>query len=451
MYAMKRTILLMAALCCVRAAAAQDEAETKGTPVPQEAGRIYRTEVIPYQTRRQAEERSRAETGHVIAFAPKALSASEGGGSVVSRQIDIPYLWTDGNVYLHLENVPSAYSLLINDNLLERVDDCITPAEFALTPYIRQGINDIRLILHPEDAAGLNAAVTGRKSFENSYLYFQDKRSIRDFTIALVPDSTEKFGVLELDIIAQNSFNYDEPVTVGYDIYSPQGKLMEFNIVELNLPGRSVDTLRLRPYIYHTYENQWQTGGKTPPPLYKVMLFTRRDGAYKEYMPLKVGFGRTEFVGGKPVRLGKEVELAKVSYNAAPDRKTTLGQLKALKAQGRNTVCPDYPQPAWFYELCDELGLYVIDRANIHAPEKRGDRRVGGTPSNDPALAQEYLDRVKAMYYRSRNFTCVIAFALGGGSGNGYNMYKAYQWLKSVEKSRPVIYEDADGEWNSDL
>ena len=71
--------------------------------------------------------------------------------------------------------------------------------------------------------------------------------------------------------------------------------------------------------------------------------------------------------------------------------------------------------------------------------------------SNDPSLADEYLERVKAMYYRSRNHSCVIAFALGGESGNGYNMYKAYEWLKSVEKSRPVICADADGEWNSDL
>ena len=55
------------------------------------------------------------------------------------------------------------------------------------------------------------------------------------------------------------------------------------------------------------------------------------------------------------------------------------------------------------------------------------------------------------MYYRARNHTCVIAFALGGPSGNGYNMYKAYEWLKSVEKHRPVLYEDADGEWNTDL
>jgi beta-galactosidase len=41
---------------------------------------------------------------------------------------------------------------------------------------------------------------------------------------------------------------------------------------------------------------------------------------------------------------------------------------------------------------------------------------------------------------------------LGGDeSGNGYNMYKAYEWLKSVEKERPVIYMGTEGEWNTDL
>ncbi len=256
--------------------------------------------------------------------------------------------------------------------------------------------------------------------------------------------------MLELAVVAQNAFNYDEPVTVGYDIYSPQGKLLDFNIREVVIPGRTTDTVRFNPFIYGTNANKWEPGAKNPP-LYKVMLFTRRDGAYREYMPLKIGFGKTEFADGRITRFDKEIKLVKARYNAAADRKTTLAELKTLKSKGSNTVCPDYPQPAWFYELCDELGLYVIDRANINAPDRRDDRRVGGTPSNDPALADEYLERVKAMYYRSRNHTCVVAFALGGESGNGYNMYKAYEWLKSVEKSRPVIYTDADGEWNSDL
>ncbi|MDE5707465.1 MAG: hypothetical protein K2H69_04790, partial [Alistipes sp.] len=119
--------------------------------------------------------------------------------------------------------------------------------------------------------------------------------------------------------------------------------------------------------------------------------------------------------------------------------------------QGYNTGAPDYPQPDWFYGLCDELGLSVIDRANIHAPEQRDNRRVGGTPSNDPAQLDEYLERVRAMYYRSRNHTCVAAYALGGEAGNGYCMYKAYRWLKDADPSRAVICVDADGEWNTDL
>lgn len=438
MHTMKRTIILAAALLVAAGAAAQ------------QAGRIHRTEIIPYDTRHDAEARNRAGSGHLIDFAPRTL-ASTADGALVEAQIEIPYVWTDGNVYLHLENVPSAYALQVNDHLVGKVEDFATPAEFALTPYIREGANVIRLILHPGDRAQLNAQAVVRKPYENSYLYYQNKRSIRDFEIALVPDSAGRnFGVLDLKIVAQNSFNYEEPVEVGYDIYSPQGKLLEFNIVETTIPGRSVDTVRFRPYIYHTFENKWEAGTKNPP-LYKVMLFTRRNGAYKEYMPLKIGFGKTELIDGRIMRLGRELKLTPAVYNAAADRKTTLADIKTLKTKGINTLTPDYPQPAWFYELCDQLGLYVIDRANIYAPEKRDDRRVGGTPSNDPALADEYLERVKAMYYRSRNFTCVIAYSLGGDSGNGYNMYKAYEWLKGVERSRPVIYAGADGEWNTDL
>ncbi len=50
------------------------------------------------------------------------------------------------------------------------------------------------------------------------------------------------------------------------------------------------------------------------------------------------------------------------------------------------------------------------------------------------------------MYYRSRNFTCVNRLLPGRSFGHVTLCYKAYQWLKSVEKSRPVIYSDTDGE-----
>ena len=449
---MKRTIWTAALAACTLTAAAQIPGLEESTPVPlAEGGRIYRTETVPYNARHDADARNREAGGYWKAFRPELITESSGDISAFyGAKVEIPFEWTDGRVFLHLENPGAGYSLWLNDRPVGEVNDALTPSEFDLTPYIHQGVNTFRVLMHarrlPIDATG-----TARPLFENSYLYYQNKRSIADFEIALVPDSLGRdFGMLDLKIVACNAYNYDEPVTVGYDIYSPQGKLLEFNMTEITIPGRSTDTVRYTPFIYGTYANKWEAGSKNPP-LYRVMLFTRRNGVYKEYMPLKIGFGKTEFVDGRFMRLGRELQLVRAEYNAAADRKTTLSELKSLKSKGKNTICPSCPQPAWFYELCDELGLYVIDCAAISAPERRDDRRVGGTPSNDPALVDEYLERVKSMYYRSRNFTCVIAYELGSPSGNGYNMYKAYEWLKSVEKSRPVIYGDAAGEWNSDL
>ena len=447
---MKQTLLLFAGLLLGTCALAQP------------GNRIYRTEVIPYDTRHDAEARARAKSGHTIDFRPEVRIAAEGPlRAIVGQTVEIPYVWTDGCTYLHLENMQTAGQLWVNDRLVAELTDALTPAEFDLSDYIRQGENDFKLtLLSDRGALDAQQAAVSAKPFENSYLYYQEKRSVREFETALVPDTLGRdFAMLDLKIIAQNQFNYEEPVTVGYDIYSPQGKLLDFNVFETRIAGRSVDTLRFQPFIYHAYENKWQprtvklrTGTAIQnPPLYKVMLFTKRDGAYREYMPLTVGFGRPEFADGRFVQFGAPVQLKETRYNALPDdAKTTRTQLTALRKEGFNTICPDHPQPAWFYALCDELGLWVIDRANIEAPERRDDRSVGGTPSNDPSLAAEYLERVQAMYYRSRNFTCVIGYELASPSGNGYNLYKAYEWLKSVEPQRPVRYADAGGEWNSD-
>ncbi len=448
---MKRTIFSILALVCTIAATAQEERNPQ--PMATSVGRVYRTEVVPYELRNEADMRDRKLSKHVMEFTPEAVVAAD-AMAIYGFKTEIPYVWTDGEVYLHLEGVGAAYTLFLNDKEVAAVNDPLTPAEFILTPYIRQGVNDFKILVRENAATSALDMATPpqRPEFEGSYLYYQNRRSIFDFEMELRPDDEGRdFAILDLRVIAQNAYNYEETMTVGYDIYSPDGKLMEFNMVDVTIPGRSTDTVHFHPFIYHSFNYKWEASATKRPPLYKVMLFTRRDGAYKEYMPLRVGFGKTEFKEGKFMRLGKEFTLNKAQYNASGDRATAEKELEALRKAGKNTICPDYPQPEWFYDICDHLGLYVIDRANINAPEKRDDRRVGGTPSNNPSLKEEYISRVKSMYYRSRNHTCVIAYALGGASGNGYNMYKAYEWLKAAAPDRVVIYEDADGEWNSDI
>ncbi len=439
---MKQLILGLVAALAVVTASAQD-------------ARVYRSEFLTYDSRKGSDAADRSAIKRYIEFAPKPYAA-DGTTIGVRQSFERPATWTDCNIYLHLENIGFGYTLTVNDQRVAAVEDSFTPADFDITQYIREGNNtltlDMRESLLPELEKGL--ASPTRKHFENSYIFCQHNRKIKDFSIALVPDSTHKFGVLKLDVVVENSYNYDEPVAVGYDIYAPNGKLLDYNVREMIVGGRSTDTMHFAPFVYHTYDNKWQLSPKAAAtataPQYRVTLFTKRSGMLWEYIPLKVGFDDVSYTDSGFRRFGTELKLVEKQYNATADKATARREIKALKLKGINTLRPDYPQPEWFYDICDELGIYVIDRANINAPDRRDDRSIGGTPSNDPRLEQEYLSRVKAMYFRSRNHNCVIGFALGGDSGNGYNMYKAYEWLKSVEPSRPIFYEGAKGEWNSD-
>ena len=434
---MKRVLLLGLALFSIIMAEAQD-------------ARVYRSEFITYDKREDAAADKRDETARYMDFTPVSIDVMNGAARYMQK-FEIDASMNDYNLFFHIENHGSAYTLYINNQLVGEVEDPYTPTDFMVSRYLRQGVNEILICMRDSSTPNLQEGVTKPEFpiFENSYLFAQRRLSVRDFDIVLEPDTTRQFAQLKLNAIIANDFNFEETIQVGYDIYNPKGKLMDFSVNSLTLDGRSIDTLTFKPYIYHAYDFKW---GEGKAPLYSVMLYIKRNGMLWEYIPLKVGFGKTEFRDGKFYRFDKILHLQKKEhFNATPDREQTYKEIEQLKLRGYNTLCPDYPQPKWFYDMCDAAGMFVIDCANINSPTNSGNRAVGGTPANDPELVNEYLERVKSMYYRSRNHSCIVAFSLGGAqSGNGYNMYKAYEWLKSVEKHLPVFYEGAEGEWNTD-
>lgn len=416
-----------------------------------QSSRIYRSEFVTYDKREDAKLDKRDETTGYEAFLPKQFT--EAGGEIrFLQKINIDATRNDYNTFLHLENIGGAYILLINNEVVAEVDDPYTPADFMISRHLRQGVNEVIIGVRASRTPQLqeNILQPKYKQFSNSYFFVQRRLSVRDFNIVLEPDTTRQYAKLKLDVIVANDFNFNETLQVGYDIYDPKGKLKEYSVNEIEIAGRSLDTLRFNPDIYHSYSFKW---GEGKAPLYDVMLYIKRNGMLWEYIPMKIGFGKTIFRDGKLYRFDTPLTIKKLEhFNALDDKTKTTAAIEQAKQKGYNTLCPDFPQPKWFYELCDKAGMYVIDCANLSSPTNSNNRGVGGTPANDPKLAEEYLERVKTMYYRSRNHSCIIAFALSGSeSGNGYNMYKAYEWLKSVESQRPVIYCGTDGEWNTDL
>ncbi|MFR9602410.1 MAG: glycoside hydrolase family 2 TIM barrel-domain containing protein [Rikenellaceae bacterium] len=421
-------------------------------PLNVAAQQLFTAQFAPFEIRNEAESGERKLKEYFADYTPQPVAADD--TTITVRQIfTLPPKWSDRVITLHTENIALSYDLIINNKKVMSNEDPITPTDINITKYLTQGANRIDLALRDSRYVTLQEGVADnmpqRQRYEGCYLSAQPRARINDFEISLTPDPTAQFATLNIEIMLRNDSNGEESIDVGYDIYDPAGKLLEFSVNNFTVAAQTTDTIKFSPYIYGVNNYKWSPQS---PKLYRVMLYVKRNGVITEYIPHKVCFVDVKYVGNQLSNFGERLTLKAENYNAVGSKAQCRKELLAIKSKGHNTIAPSYPQPLWFYELCDELGLWVIDQVSINATASPKDKSVGGTPSNNPALLAEYLRRVEACYSRSRNFGSVVAYSLGGKeSGNGYNMYRVYEWMKLREKSLPILYIGAEGEWNSDV
>ncbi len=109
--------------------------------------------------------------------------------------------------------------------------------------------------------------------------------------------------------------------------------------------------------------------------------------------------------------------------------------LELMKQHHVNAVrAAHYPHDERFYELCDELGLYVIDEANVESHARQA------SLCHDPRYHAAIVERVSRMVLRDRNHACVVAWSLGNESGSGAAHEAAAAWVRAVD-DRPLHYE----------
>ena len=406
----------------------------------------FRNEFISYNIRVLAEKGDRTQAEHY-----KVLEMSEqsgtNGSNQLSSDVEIPYMWLDRDVFLQVDGIAS-FTLSINNKRIGHSSDSRCPSQFNISKYITNGNNKITINTHnDETGTQMDGACISDEPYE-VFVYSQPKLRIEDYKITTTPDTSSTHTIFRFNIGVANSYNSGELMTVGYDIYSPKGKLLNYDMKEVSLGGMGRDTVAFEYIEYNTTSSQWS---EKSPSLYKVMLSVKYNGRLIEYIPLKVGISDITYNDGVIYRNGKPIEIKPTNYNAATTTKETISELKSLKKQGFNTVIVDYPQDVWFYDVCDNLGVNVIDQANINNTMSADNRDINGTISNNPEWTQHFTERTLRAIKRNNNRASIIAFSLGGSVGNGYNLYKSYQAAKLVEQARPIILRDNDGEWNSDM
>lgn len=358
--------------------------------------------------------------------------------------------WKGRKIILHFDDVKSAFYLWVNEKLIGYSEGSKLPAEFDISNAVKDGNNVIAAeVYRYSDGAYLEDQDFWRISgMERSvYMYALPSLHIEDFTVKSDLDDKYINGLFAVNVkISGNT----KTTSVNCTLQSNDGKeiLYKKTIPVSGLSAVNFESIILNP-------KKWS--GEAPN-LYTLILELKDAGKKTiEVKTKKIGFRKSEIHNGQYLLNGKPIYFKGVNrheHDAYTGHTLTeesmLNDIKIFKQLNINAVrtC-HYPNDERWYELCDEYGIYVIDEANI---ESHGmGYNLNRTLGNNPAFEAMHLSRTERMYYRDKNHPCILIWSLGNEAGNGINFYNTYRLLKSLDKSRPVQYERAGLEWNTDI
>ena len=194
------------------------------------------------------------------------------------------------------------------------------------------------------------------------------------------------------------------------------------------------------------------------PHLYRLqMVLYDAEGKVKEVISRPIGFRTVEIIGANLLVNGKRILIKGVNRHETDpytgqvvSRESMEKDVMLMKALNFNAVrtC-HYPDDPYFYDLCDQYGLYVMDEANIESHGMHYE--VDKTLANDTQWEYAHLLRMQRMVMRDKNHPSIIIWSMGNEAGNGWNFYKGYRMMKGLDPTRPIHYELAHYDWNTDI
>ncbi|WP_347838432.1 glycoside hydrolase family 2 TIM barrel-domain containing protein [uncultured Draconibacterium sp.] len=374
------------------------------------------------------------------------------------RLFTVPKEWVDRTIILHFGGVSSAFKVWLNGKFLGYSEDSCLPSEFNITPYLADGENVLSVqVIRWSDGAYLEDQDHWRMSgiHREVFLMAEPKLRISDFFVQTKLDKEYKDAVLSIrpqlhNLTSDTAKNYvlkaqlfDENQQAVFE------KSLEINAEEIiNESYPRLDNVKFG-LLETTVKNPKKWSAETPT-LYTLALWLENEnGAIEEVKSCRIGFRSIEFSekDSKLLVNGKLTYLYGVNRHdhhpvkgKALSREDIEADVRQIKQYNFNCIrTAHYPNDPYFYDLCDEYGIYVMDEANL---ETHG---IGGKLSNDPQWTAAHLERMTRMVYRDKNHPSVIIWSLGNEAGSGPNHAAMAAWTRDYDITRPIHYEPAQG------
>ncbi|PLR79065.1 beta-galactosidase [Bacillus sp. V3-13] len=365
-------------------------------------------------------------------------------GSYV-KMFTVPEHMYNKPLFISFQGVESAFYVWLNGEFVGYSEDSFTPAEFELTPFLMEGENKLAVEVYQRSTGSwLEDQDFWRFSgiFRDVYLYTVPEIHVDDLHVRAELDSSYTRGTLNVDLKFRSSVPGASKIVA--ELFDAQGSLVaakngEFVdwkwTVSMGMDGPKLWSAE-NPYLYGLY----------------IQIYNEL-GSLVEVVPQKVGFRKFELVD-KIMRLnGERIVFKGVNrheFNCRKGRAITkedmLWDIKTLKRHNINAVrTSHYPNQTYWYELCDEYGIYIIDEMNLETHgswQKMGAvEPLWNIPGNKPEWENIVMDRAVSMFERDKNHPSILIWSCGNESYAGEVILNVSKYFKRVDPSRLVHYE----------
>ncbi|MGD9420124.1 MAG: glycoside hydrolase family 2 TIM barrel-domain containing protein [Verrucomicrobiota bacterium JB025] len=368
------------------------------------------------------------------------------------RDFEVPGGWDDQRIVLHFGGVSSAFYVWVNGEKVGYSQGSRLPAEFDVTNHVKAGKNRLAVqVFRWSDGSYLEDQDMWRLSgiHREVMLLAQPKIALNDFFVKASAD-----GVLEVrPRILSDALDNSKGWNLSAQLYDADGNAV------LNKPLRSgIHKILNEKYpqrdnvpfgLLKTKIANPRLWSAEDPYLYTLVFkVTGLKGKLEEVRSCKVGFRTVKISDqGEVLVNGVAVKMMGVNrhdHDAIEGKALTREHLRKdvelMKQFNFNAVrTSHYPNDPYFYDLCDEYGLYVMDEANV---ESHG---IRGLLVNNASWHYAVNDRIFRMVERDKNHASIVSWSLGNESGYGPIHAAAASWIKDYDPTRFVHYEGAQG------
>ena len=375
---------------------------------------------------------------------------------VYRRSFVMPKSWKDRTIIVHVGGAESVHGLWVNGEFVGWGTDSRLASEYDITQFAKVGNNEIAIVVCRYSA--------------QSYLEDQDQWWMAGLHREVFVEARSPIGIEDIRIdsgidvntvrsgTASGHLNLQVRIAKDSKGQPPKGFQVRWHLEDAS--GQQIGDARVcavasdtSAYVFAgiTATDSWSPGrmnlwSAETPNLYRVIVtLVDASGHDLETVCVRTGFRSVEVQDRSLLINGKRVIIRGVNrhdHSPVNGKAVTLDEMRAdlvmMKRHNINAVrCAHYPNDPRLLDLCDDLGLYVVDEANAEA------HAYNTSLWRDQRFHASWLARVSRMVVRDRNHPSVIMWSLGNEAGYGPIHDTCAAWIRAEDPSRPLHYEPA--------